>query len=256
MRAEDVVRQGFDEVQHINQILLNFIVKPTDDTRTLARFTLVAENAHRLDLGSPEVRSFLALLEKGPTVVDPTLTAFEGWFVQLQGELNPSYAVVADHFPVLLQRFLRRNSMDVNERNVQRYRDSYRKMVAFVGAMHRAGIPLVSGTDGMAGFTLHRELELYVQAGIPAAEALRISSWNGAKYTRTLDRLGSITPGKVADLILVEGDPTKDISAIRRICLVMKDGAIYYPSEIHEAIGVKPFAAPLLSVSTEHISRP
>ena len=115
----------------------------------------------------------------------------------------------------------------------------------FVGLMHREGIPLVAGTDAMPGFTLHRELELYVKAGIPAAEALRIATWNGAKYTRTHDRTGSIASGKEADLILVEGDPTKDVSAVRKIKLVMKSGVAYYPSEIYEAIGVKPFVKPV-----------
>jgi imidazolonepropionase-like amidohydrolase len=245
MRAEDAVRQGFDEIQHINQVLLNFFVKPTDDTRTLARFSIVAEKAYGLRLDSPEVRDFIALLRKGPTVIDPTLTVFEGQFVQLQGETDPSYAAIATHLPAADQRGLRTNSMNVTEANVERYRKSYAKMLEFVGIIHRAGIPLVAGTDAMAGFALHRELELYVKAGIPAGEVLRIATWNGAKYTRTLDRLGSITPGKLADLILVDGDPTAEISAIRRINLVMKEGVAYYPAEIHEATGIKPFAAPL-----------
>jgi hypothetical protein len=245
MRAEEAVRQGFDEIQHINQVMLNFFVKPEDDTRTLARFSIVAENAHRLDIESPEVRAFLALLQRGPTVIDPTLTTFEGSLVQLQGEMNPSYAAIADHLPVTVQRYNRTNSTDVTDDNVQRYRASFAKMVEFVGVMHRAGIPLVAGTDAMPGFTLHRELELYVKAGIPPGEALRIATWNGAKYTRTLDRLGSITPGKLADLILLEDDPTKDISAIRRIGLVMKEGVLYYPAEIHQAIGIKPFVPPV-----------
>jgi cytosine/adenosine deaminase-related metal-dependent hydrolase len=248
MRAEDAVRQGFDELQHINQVMLNFFVKPTDDTRTLARFYLVAENAHRLDLSSAQVKDFLSLLQRGPTVVDPTLTVFEASFIQRQGEPNPSYAVIADHLPVTVQRTLRRNTMDVNEQNVETYRASYARMVELVGLMHKSGIPLVAGTDAMAGFTLHRELELYVKSGIAPAEALRIATWNGAKYTKTLDRVGSISPGKLADLILLEDDPTKDISAIRRINLVMKDGVVFYPWEIHEATGIKPFAKPLRPV--------
>ncbi len=258
MRAEDVVRQGFDEIQHINQILLNFFVKPTDDTRTLARFYLVAENAHRLELDSPRVRDFLALLRRGPTVVDPTLAVFESQFIQRQGEPNPTYGAVADHLPVTLQRTLRRNSMDVTDGNAERYRGSFAKMVEFVGRMHKSGIPLVAGTDGMAGFTLHRELELYVKGGITPAEALRIATWNGAKYTRSLDRLGSVTPGKLADLMLLEDDPIKDISAIRRINLVMKEGIIYYPSEIHEAVGIKPFVRPLpaVGINPEDRERP
>ena len=118
-------------------------------------------------------------------------------------------------------------------------------MVEMAGVMHREGIPLVAGTDAMAGFALHRELELYVKAGIPPADVLRIATWNGAKFTRALDRLGSISPGKLADLILVEDDPTKDISAVRRINLVMKDGIIFFPSEIHAATGIKPFVTPI-----------
>jgi imidazolonepropionase-like amidohydrolase len=247
MRAQDVVRQGFDEIQHINQVFLNFFVKPTDDTRTLARFYLVGDNAHDLALDGTEARDLIALLQQGPTVIDPTLACFEYMYVQRQGEANPTYAAIASHLPAAHQRRLRTNSMNVTEANVERYRKSYAKMVEFVGVMHRAGIPLVAGTDDIAGFTLHRELELYVKAGIPAGEALRIATWNGAKYTRTLDRLGSITPGKLADMIVVEGDPTEDISAIRRINLVMKEGVVYYPAEIHQATGIKPFAAPLLA---------
>ena len=104
MRAEDAVRQGYDEIQHINQVFLNFFVKPTDDTRTLARFYIVAENAHELSLEASEVRTFLALLRQGPTVIDPTLTVFEGMFVPRQGEVSPSYASIAAHMPAAFQR--------------------------------------------------------------------------------------------------------------------------------------------------------
>jgi hypothetical protein len=245
MRAEDVVRQGFDEIQHMNQVMLNFFVTPKDDTRTLARFSIVTENAYRLDLNSTEVRDFLALLRRGPTVIDSTLVVQEGRFNQRQGEMNPSYASIADHLPLATQRGLRTNSMNLTEQNAQRYRASHAKMVEMAGVMHREGIPLVAGTDAMAGFALHRELELYVKAGIPPAEVLKIATWNGAKYTRTLDRLGSIAPGKLADLILIEDDPTADISAIRRVNLVLKDGIVFFPAEIHAATGIKPFVTPI-----------
>lgn len=244
MRAEEAVRAGYDEIQHINQLLLNFFAGPQTDTRTLARFYLVADKAHALDLSSPEVGAFVALLESHGTVVDPTLATFEGMFTQRQGEMNPAFAAVAEHVPAGLQRAWRTNSMDVNARNAARFRASWTRMVEFVGKLHRAGVPIVAGTDDIAGFTLHRELELYVQAGIAAAEALRIATWNGAKYTGTLDRLGSIAPHKSADLILVQGDPTQDIGAIRRISLVMKEGAVYLPAEIYEAVGVRRFVDP------------
>ena len=194
MCAEEVVRQGFDEIQHINQVLLNFFVKPTDDTRTLARFSIVADSAHALDLDATKVRDFVSLLRRGPTVIDPTLTAFEGQFVQRQGEMDPSYAAIAPHLPAVVQRGLRTNSMDVNESNVDRYRKSYAKMVDIrrddasgrhpAGGRHRrhGGLRAAPGAGTLR------------QGRHPPGEVLRIATWNGAQYTRTLDRLGSIAP--------------------------------------------------------------
>jgi hypothetical protein len=241
MRAEEVVRMGYDELHHMNQVMLNFLVGPKDDTRTLLRFYLVGDKAHTLDLDSARVKRFLALLKARGTVVDPTLATFED-FKQRQGEMHPAFVSVASHFPVVQQRSLRANSMDINAGNAAHFRASYDRMLVMVGRMHRAGIPLVAGTDSLPGFALHRELELYAAAGIPPGEVLKIATWNGARYTGTLDRLGSITPGKLADLILVDGDPTTSISDIRKINLVMKDGVIYYPAELYPAVGVEPFS--------------
>lgn len=245
MRAEEAVRAGYDELHHINQVVLNFLVKPTDDTRTLARFYLVTEGAAGLELDSARVQEFIALLKERGTVIDPTLTIHEYMFTQEQGSINPSYAAVFDHVPVSLQRQWRSNSLDVNAQNVARYSASYRQLEAFTMQMYRAGIPLVAGTDSIPGFTLHRELEIYARAGIPPNEVLKIATWNGAKYSDTLAESGTIETGKRADLILVDGDPVADISAIRRIALVMKSGTVYYPTEIYEALGIRRFTEPL-----------
>jgi len=244
MSAEHAVRAGYDEVTHINQVMLNFLAGPKDDSRTLARFYLIAENADKLDLDSRPVEDFIALLKEKGTVVDPTLAVFQD-MGQRHGELGKNYAVVASHFPISQQRSLKRNPMNITDENQERWRAADRKLVEMVGRLHRAGIPLVAGTDAIAGFTLHRELELYVEAGIPAPEALQIATWNGAKYTGTLSERGSVTPGKRADLVLVDGDPTRDISAIRRPVLTMKGGVAYYPSEIYEALGITPFVEPV-----------
>lgn len=245
MRAQEAVERGYDEIQHMNQVLLNFFVKPTDDTRTLARFYLVAENAYALDLSSAPVRDFLAMLQRRGTVIDPTLNFFEARFTQLPGQPNPSYLGTADHLPVMVHRALRTNSLKVTAEKAPRYRASFAKMVELAGVLHGAGIPIVAGTDNMPGLMLHRELELYAKAGIPPAEVLRIATWNAAKYSGTLDRLGSVERGKLADLVVLEGDPTQDISAIRRPRLVMKEGAVYYPAEIYQAVGIRPFEQPL-----------
>ena len=243
MRSEEAIRAGYDEIQHINQLMLTFFVGPKDDTRTLARFYLLAEHADGLDLASQRVSDLVALMKEHHTSLDTTLSAFESNFTQKQGELSPSYAAVAEHVPVNVQRGWHENSMNVTEQNAEHYRASYDKMVQFVGQLYRAGVPLEAGTDGIAGFTLHRELELYVRAGLTPAQALQVATWNGARFTRRAD-LGSVEPGKRADVILVDGDPTRNISDIRRISMVMKDGVIYFPAEVYEAVGVKRFADP------------
>ncbi|HVJ61690.1 MAG TPA: amidohydrolase family protein [Tahibacter sp.] len=242
MRAQDVVQLGYDEVQHINQLMLNFFVKPETDTRTLERFYLVAENAHALDLDSAPVKEFVALLKQRGTVIDPTLAVFE-FMGDKAGETMLTYRAIADHFPVTLQRTLRAGFFSVPDDKEAAYRGSVKKMAQFVGVMYRAGIPVVAGTDAIPGFTLHRELQIYVEgAGMTPAQALQIATLNGAKYTRTSDRAGTIAPGRNADLVLVDGDPTQTITDLRKIAFVMKGGTAYYPDEIYRELGVAPFA--------------
>src|SRR5882757_56568 len=245
MKAEDAVKDGYDEIQHINQVLLNFYVKPDTDTRSLQRFTLIAENANSLDLDAQPFQDLVKLFVAHKTVLDPTLTAFEAQFTQMPGELNPSLAAAADHLPITLRRGLYKSESEITKAMAPRWRASYAKMLEAVARFHRAGIQIVSGTGDVAGFAFQRELELYVKAGIPANEVLRIATWNGATYARVLADRGSIERGKRADLILIDGDPTQDISTIRNVALVMQDGDAYYPAELWGELGVKPFAPAL-----------
>jgi hypothetical protein len=200
MKAEDAVKDGYDEIQHINQVLLNFYVKPDTDTRSLQRFTLIAENANSLDLDAQPFQDLVKLFVAHKTVLDPTLTAFEAQFTQMPGELNPSLAAAADHLPISMRRGLYKSESEITKEMAPRWRASYAKMLAAVARFHRAGIQIVSGTDDIAGFSFQRELELYVKAGIPANEVLRIATWNGATYARVLSDRGSIERGKRADL--------------------------------------------------------
>jgi cytosine/adenosine deaminase-related metal-dependent hydrolase len=243
-RSERVVRDGYDELQHINQLMLNFVSDPDTDSRTLARFILVGERTRELDLDSRQVRDFIALLAARGTVIDATLATFEAMYTQQQGDMDPTFAEVADHMPFATQRSWRRNSMDVSGGRLEIYRSSWKRMVEFVGRLHAAGVPLVAGTDNIAGFTLHRELELYVEAGMAPGEAIRIATENGAHYAGVLGDRGTIERGKRADLILVDGDPTKNISDIRRVSYVLKDGVGYSPADLYGTIGVRRFADP------------
>jgi hypothetical protein len=240
MLAEQAVRAGYDELTHINQVTLNFVTQPGDDPRTLLRFTRIGDDAHRLDVTGPRVRAFLALLKKHGTVVDPTLATFESMFTQQQGQPKPGLAALADHLPAVWRRNLRTAEMDLEGAKLSTYRASFSRMLALTRAMHRAGVPLVAGTDDIPGLALHRELELYVQAGIPALHALRIATWNGARLAGAEHEAGSIARGKVADLVLVDGDPSRRIGDIRRASLVFKGGVAYSPAQLFDAMGFKP----------------
>jgi hypothetical protein len=243
MRAEEAVRAGYDELTHINQVMLNFVVRPGDDTRTLLRFTRVGDDAHALDLKSAKAQAFLRLLRQKGTTVDPTLGAFEAQFTQTQGQPNPSLMDVADNLPPLWRRGLKVAEMDLEGQRLRNFRNSWQRMLQLTVAMHRAGVPLVAGTDALAGLGLHRELALYVKAGLSPAQALQTATWNAARAAGVLADRGSIERGKAADLVLVDGDPTANITDLRRATLVIQGRVAYAPDALYEVMGFKPFVA-------------
>jgi len=238
LTAEQAVRAGFDEIQHVNYLFLNFLAGV--DTRTPQRFTAVAQHAAELDLGSAPVKAFLALLKERGTDVDPTVNSFEPMFVGREGEVSPGLAAVADRLPPQVRRSLYGGGLPVPEGMDQRYRDSFRALLAMVRALYDNGIPIVAGTDSLAGFGLHRELELYARVGIPNLDVLRAATSVPARLMKHEKDLGSIAPGKLADVILVDGQPDKKIGDIRRVVLTVKGGVVYDPAALYSEIGVKP----------------
>jgi len=107
--------------------------------------------------------------------------------------------------------------------------------------LYVAGVPLVAGTDSLSGFGLHRELELYVAAGIPADKVLRLATLGAAEVMSADAITGSIAVGKRADMILLPADPIKDISVLRKTVKVFKDDRVWNVSDLYEAVGISPF---------------
>ncbi len=240
LRAQQALDAGYDEIQHINQVMLNFFVKPDTETRNLNRFVLPAEKVADLDLNSKPVKDFLAQLAKKQISIDPTLSAF-AFLKQRDGDVNEPYADFADYMPPDVKRSFSVGTMKIPADKEKRYEKSYARMVDFVGVMYRAGVPIVAGTDDVPGFTLHSELALLVKAGLTPAQALQVATRNGARYTRTSNDRGSIVAGKLADLVLVDGDPTTDIRDVRKVSAVITRGFIIYPNQIDAALGIKSF---------------
>jgi imidazolonepropionase-like amidohydrolase len=240
MTAEQAVRAGYDEIQHMNMLFLNFLYDKVQDTRTPARFSAVAQHAVDIDPQSPRVLAFLQLLAQRHVTVDPTLGVFESLFEDRPGVVGPRMAAVADRLPPLVRRDLLGGGLPIPDGAEDRYRAALPQMQRMLLALREAGVQFVAGTDGLAGFTLPRELELYAAAGIPAGDVLRIATLDAARHAGREADLGSITPGKLADMVLVDGDPSRVIGDVRRVRLVVKDGALYDPDALCRELGIQP----------------
>jgi imidazolonepropionase-like amidohydrolase len=242
MSAEQAVRAGYDEIQHINMVFLNFLAGDREDTRKQLRFTLYGDEAGALDLDSQEVADYIALFVEKGTTIDPTAAIFDTQLVHHAGDPDPTFAAVAEHLPATIARGLYKPEMDMGDK-VEEWAASAVAQAAMIKKLHDNGVQIVPGSDHMPAFTIHRELELYSEAGISNADVLRIASLDSARVVGVDDRTGSIAVGKDSDLVLVEGNPLEDISAIRRATLVMKGSTAYKPDELYKVVGVTPFLA-------------
>jgi imidazolonepropionase-like amidohydrolase len=241
MIAEQFIAAGADEVQHMNFVFLNFM-PDVKETRTPARFIEPGKRGADLDLDSPRVNTFIALLKDRHTVIDPTMGVWEATYTDRPGTVPKIEAAMFDRLPVQVQRGILAggSALPVPDGTTdQRYRASYANMERMLRKLYDNGVQLVAGTDGGSGYALHRELEIYEHVGIPAAAVLRMATLEAARVMHQEKDLGSITPGKFADLILVDGDPLRQISDIRKILLVVKDGKLLRPAEMYHAIGVQ-----------------
>lgn len=174
-------------------------------------------------------------------MVDPTVAIFDQMFRHRSGEIAPILASIVDHLPPGVQRGARAGEIDIDDSNAATYAASAEALLGLVRRLHEAGVRLVPGTDGIVGFTLHRELELYAQAGIPNAEVIRLATSSAADIADTSTPVGRIAPGQAADLLVVDGDPLQDISALRRGVLVVRGDRVHRPAAIFRSLGIKPF---------------
>jgi len=239
MTAAQCVELGYDEIQHINFLVLNFFPE-IKDTNTISRLTKPGEVTAGLDLTSAQVQSFIKLLQDHHTRLDLTLTVFEDQYMSRPGQIPPGFKPVASRLPAQVRRGLLTAGMTPPAGMDDTYKKSFAKMLDFAGMLYRAGLSIEDGTDNMAGFALHRELELDVQAGIPASQVLQNATLNAARIMSLDKDLGSIAPGKLADVTLVDGNPVANISDIRKTVLVVKDGVLYNSAELYSELGVTP----------------
>jgi len=239
MRPLDAVRAGYDEVTHINFILMQAMPQEVvDKSNTAARLEGPARYGKDVDLDSPAMRAFYAELAQRKTIIDPTLTVWEPLMTSDGSTIPPEYAPFAEIAPPSVVRGWKIGGYPLSEGLTRDdYRRSFAKMVDLVGRLHQAGVRIVAGTDGY-GLELVRELELYEQAGLSNAQALQTATIIPARLTGMADRTGSILRGNTADIILVDGDVSKDLANLRHVDTVFLDGYRLNGEALRQASGL------------------
>ncbi len=236
--AHEAVEAGYDGIEHVNMLFLNFFATHDTDTRDTTRFTLVGEKAASLDLKSKPVTDFFKLLHKHHTVIDPTCDAFEDLLVGKQGQIIPGLEPLVARLPVQVARGFLQGGLP-HEGKEALYKQSYDRMLTMVKALADAKVTVVAGTDTLAGLMLHHELQLFVRGGIKPADALRMATLDPARSMKKDKETGSIEAGKVADLVVVDGDPLAHIEDLDKVVTTVKSGVVYASAPLYAAVGVQ-----------------
>jgi imidazolonepropionase-like amidohydrolase len=230
----EAVEAGQDQINHIQYIVTMMVPPPQEGANRADRMKAAAD----LDLDSAQSQKAIAFLVEHGTVVDPTLAlfefetastakppaTFEPGVDKIAPELAPIFKDVGPPSPLA----------DVQEKMVA-------KLLAITGALHKAGVPIVAGTDQtIPGHSLHREIELYVQAGFTPMEAIQAATIVPARVMGLDKEVGTVEAGKRADVILVDGNPLESIRNIRNVKYVIANGKMYDCAELWRSVGFKP----------------
>ena len=240
-RADEMIDAGFDEITHINMLMTGWTLKEGERRGPVGAANL--QKFPAINLSSAPVQRTLGTIVREKVAVEPTIAIFENMLTSRNGQVSPTYVDIYDNMPLAEQRRLKEGTLSVSTpEEDETYRRAFDQMLRTMRMMKDRKILLVPGTDLSRSFGYPRELELFQRAGYSAPEVLRLVTLGMAEYLGQDEDLGSIERGKYADFLLVPGDPTRDLKAIRRISMVVADGAVYFPSEAYPHFGIKPFA--------------
>jgi imidazolonepropionase-like amidohydrolase len=234
LNAYQAIEAGQDQINHITFIAdIMHAPFPADMSR-LDKAKVLAN----LDLDSADAQKALSFLKQHHTVVDPTMATFE--FVTVStakppASFEPGVNKVA---PELAEQL---TDVEPPTEHAALAEQVFQKQLAIVGALHRAGIPIVAGTDQtVPGYSLHREMELYVQAGFTPMEAIQAATIVSARAMGLEKESGTVEKGKRGDVILVNGNPLDDIHQLRNVEYVITNGIMFHAAELWQSVGFKP----------------
>ncbi|MDT7809197.1 MAG: hypothetical protein QOJ70_3010 [Acidobacteriota bacterium] len=227
---------GIDNLEHGIFVDTEFLPGKKPDVCPPQNETVT--NLTKLDISSAPVRELIRDLVARKVAVTSTLPVFEAFLP----DRPPLQQRMLDALtPEARTQYLVSRARAA-ERKDSPWPEALKKEMQFELAFVRAGGRLMAGTDptgnggALAGFASQREVELLVEAGFTPLEALRISTLNAAEYLGEADTVGSIATGKLADLIVLRGDPSVNIADIEKVETVFKDGVGYDPIKLIESV--------------------
>ena len=222
MNAIQAIEAGMDQINHIE-----YITAMMRDSKT-----------HAIDPDSAQVKSLIKLLLEHHTVVDPTIALMEIISHSTSTPISsfePGFPKVAPELKEGLE------TMGVPPSAEQRAAARFSTELQTVHLLHAAGVPMVAGTDqAVPGYSVDREIELYVKAGFTPMEAIQSATLVAARAMGMEKDSGTIEPGKRADVILVDGNPLENISDIRKVSAVFAAGRMFEPAKLWQSVGFKP----------------
>jgi hypothetical protein len=235
-RAQDAIEDGIDCLEHITSVF-DFAIPPEVARQPNTRSTL--------DLTNPQAKALITLLAKRQTMVDPTLTVFKNMLLLSDLEEVHGHRDNA-RMPERLRSYwdgYRRGQAFASSTRDRR-RGEFEKYQELTGLLHAAGVPLLVGTDAPEpycppGYALHQEMELMVESGMKPAAVLQAATINNARSLKQGDRLGSVAVGKLADLVILDADPTTDIRNTRKVIRVIRGGIDCDPSKVLQSVPTK-----------------
>lgn len=225
MNAIQGIEAGMDMINHIQYLSPVFMAK--DQKRGTP-----------INFDSPEAQKTMQFFKTHNTVIDPTMALMELILHTTDvpvATFEPGITKVAPELAGPL------NNTGQPPAAAPQAKATYDVWMSTISAMHRAGIPIIAGTDqAVPGYSLHREIELYVKAGFTPMEAIQAATIVPARIMHVDKEVGTVEMGKRADLILVEGNPIESISALRNVKWIVAAGRLYNAPDLWKSVGFKP----------------
>jgi imidazolonepropionase-like amidohydrolase len=223
LNAFQGVEAGMDQINH-----LNYVSQMMREPGTRSP----------IDFSSDRARLAIRFFREHHTVIDPTA----GWG-EMAGHTKdldvPSFEPGIAKAPFAL--FSKFTNMGTPAAGSAAFQARMAESLKVIGALYRGGVTIVPGSDtGLIGYGLHRELELYVQAGMSPADAIRAATIVSARAMKLDGDSGTVEPGKRADLILVDGNPLERIGDIRKVSHVVANGRLYESAALWQSVGFRP----------------